>query len=159
MSDHALCPRCRHENPLENRFCGSCGVPLEASSGLVPRRKNAPTVRGRALPARLGPAGKAVAVALAMLATEAGLSWLRHRTKTGDLPSPLTSREPDTAITGRLLGQSLEEVLIQEWDGGYRSRTFAWRAIRSMVITERMSSGRRSGDSSRAGPSIFDPGR
>ncbi len=128
--------------PQENRFCGSCGASLGASSGLEPRRENNLTVTGYALPERLGPAGKAVAVGLAMLAAEVGLSWLRHRTKAQDQPLTLTTREPDTAVYERLLRQSLEEVLIQEWEGEYRSRVFAWQAIRSIVISE--STNRRS---------------
>jgi hypothetical protein len=141
MADHALCPRCRHENPSENRFCGSCGVSLNASGELVQRRENNLTVKGHVLQARLGPAGKAVAVGLAMLGAEVGLSWLRHRTKAEDRTSTLTSREPE-AVSERLLGQSLEEVLIQQWEENHRSRTLGWRAIRSILITE--STGRRS---------------
>jgi hypothetical protein len=34
------------------------------------------------------------------------------------------------------LGQRLEEVLIQEFEGAHRSRVLAWRAVRSIIITE-----------------------
>ncbi len=136
MADHALCPRCRHANPPENRFCGSCGASLEASSDLVLRRGNNLRMIGHTLPAKLGPAGKALAVGLVTLAAEVGLYWLRHRTKAEDRPLTLTNREPDTTVSERLLGQSLEELLIQKLEGEYRSRVFAWRAIRSFVITE-----------------------
>ena len=136
MADRTLCPRCRHANPPENRFCGSCGASLEASSDLVLGRETNLTVMGHALPAKLEPAGKALAVGLVTLAAVVGLSWLRQRNKAEDRHSPLTIREPDTALSERLLGQSLEEVLIQELEGEYRSGVFAWRAIRSFVITE-----------------------
>jgi hypothetical protein len=76
MSDQAPCPRCRHANPPENRFCGSCGASLGAGNDLVAQRGGTPTVKSRALPAKLGPAGNAVAVGLAALALRAGLSWL-----------------------------------------------------------------------------------
>jgi Double zinc ribbon len=59
MTEHAWCPRCRHENPSENRFCGSCGASLGASSDLVACRVNNPTVMGHALPVKPGPIGKA----------------------------------------------------------------------------------------------------
>src|SRR5260370_2872453 len=29
------CPECRHENPLDYRFCGSCGRPRTASAALL----------------------------------------------------------------------------------------------------------------------------
>jgi hypothetical protein len=109
---------------------------LEARSDLVARRENNPTVMGRALPAKLGPAGKALAVGLVTIAAEVGLSWLRQRTRAEDRPLTLPSREPDTAVSERLLGQSLEELLVEELEGDYRNRVFAWRAIRSIIIAE-----------------------
>lgn len=136
MADHALCPRCRHANPPENRFCGSCGGSLEPSSDLVVHREHNLRVMGHTLPAKLGPAGKLLAAGLFTLAAQVGLSWLRHRSKAQDQPLKLAIPELDTAVSGRLLGQSLEEVLIREWEGEYRSRVFAWRAIRAIVITE-----------------------
>jgi hypothetical protein len=56
------CPRCRHENQLGNRFCGSCGVPLKSGEQLAPRQEHSPVQAGRAWPSKLGPAGKALAV-------------------------------------------------------------------------------------------------
>jgi hypothetical protein len=109
---------------------------LQSSGGLVPLREDSLTVVGRALPEKLGPAGKVLAVGLATLTAEIGLYWLRHRTKAEEQPLTLTNREPETAVYERLLAQSLEEVLIQKLDGEYRSWHFAWRAIRSIVISE-----------------------
>src|SRR5215210_9449183 len=114
MADQAPCPRCRHANPSENRFCGSCGAPLETGNDLVARREGSLTVMGRALPVKPGPVGKALAVGLVTLAVRAGLSWLGRRTTAEHRSSTLTTRELDAAVPKRLLGQSLEEVLIQE---------------------------------------------
>jgi hypothetical protein len=75
-------------------------------------------------------------VGLVTLAAEVGLSWLRHRTKAEERPLTLTARQVDAAASGHLLGESLEEVLIQELEGGHRSRVFVRRAIRSLVITQ-----------------------
>jgi len=136
MAEQAPCPRCRHANPQENRFCGSCGAPLGTGSDLVARREGNPTVMGHALPVKPGPVGKAVAVGLVTLAVRAGLSWLRYRTSAGNLSSAPSAREPDTAVSARLLGRRLEEVLIQELDGERSGRVWAWRAVRSIVITE-----------------------
>jgi hypothetical protein len=136
MADHGLCPRCLHANPPENRFCGSCGASLEVSSDLVERREDNPRVIGHALPAKLGPVGKALALALMTLAAQVGLSWLRHRTKAEDQASTLSAQEVDAAVSESLLGQSLEEVLIQEVAGGYWSQVSAWRAVHSFVVTQ-----------------------
>ncbi|HSK85786.1 MAG TPA: zinc ribbon domain-containing protein [Rubrobacter sp.] len=168
MADQAPCPRCRRTNPLENRFCGSCGTSLGAGSDLVARQGNSPTVMGHALPVKPEPVGKALAVGLVTLAVRAGLSWLHHKTTAEDRSSTLTTRGLDTAVWERLLGQSLEEVLIQELEEDYRSRTIAWRAIRSIVVTEWTSSSRRSAGrprgagstySSRASSPPFEPER
>jgi hypothetical protein len=137
MAEHPLCPRCRHANPQENRFCGSCGAHLgTAGSDLVARREGNPTVMGHALPVKPGPVSKAVAVGLVTLAVRAGLSWLRYRSTAGNLSSAPSAREPDTAVSARLLGRRLEEVLIQELEGGQPGRVWAWRAVLSIVITE-----------------------
>jgi hypothetical protein len=135
MAEHARCLRCRHANPPENHFCGWCGAALDGSRELVPRREDAFTAARRTLPAKLGPAGKVVAVGLVTLAAEVGLSWLRHRTRAEERPVTLTGRQVDSAAPERLLGESLEEVLIQELEEGHRSRVFVRRAIRSLVIT------------------------
>jgi hypothetical protein len=136
MPDQAPCPRCRHANPPENRFCGSCGASLEASSDLMAHRRGNLTVMGRTLPAKLRPAGNAVAVGLVTLALRGGVAWLRHRIAAEDQPSTLPPPEPDTLVSERLLDRSSEEILIEALKRDYRSRTFAWRAIRSIVITK-----------------------
>ena len=135
MAEQARCPRCRHTNPPDNRFCGRCGVPLQWSHDLVPRREAPLTVVRRTVPAKLGPAGKVVTVGLVALAAEVGLSWLRHRPKAVERPSTLTARQADTAVSEHLLKESLEEVLVQGLEGGNLSRVFVRRAIRSLAIT------------------------
>ena len=109
---------------------------MGAGSDLIAHREGKPTAIGRALITKVGPAGNAVAVGLVALALRAGLSWLRHWTATEGQPSTSTARELDTAVSERLLGRSLEEVLVEELRADHRSRVFAWRAIRSTVITE-----------------------
>ena len=137
MDDQAPCLRCRHANPPENRYCGWCGASLEESSHeLVPRREGALTAVRDALPAKLGPAGKVVAVGLVTLAVEVGLSWLRHKTKAEERPLMLTARQVDSAASVRLLDESLEEMLIQELEGDHGSRVFVRQAVRSLVITQ-----------------------
>ena len=134
MNDHqAPCPRCRHANPPENRFCGSCGASLRVGSDLMARRQGNPIATGRALPAKLKPAGNAVAVGLAALALRAGMSWLRYKITARDTPSTSTARGSYTVVSERLLARSLEEVLVEESKGYRRSRTFARRSIRSIV--------------------------
>ena len=136
MADQTPCPRCRHANLPENRFCGWCGASLGAGGDLVVRREGNPVVMGHTLPVKPGPVGKALAVGLVTLAVRAGLSWLGRRTTADHQSSTLTTRELDSAVPKRLLGQSLEAVLIQQLEGGHRGRVLAWRAVRSIIITE-----------------------
>ena len=131
MAEQAPCLRCGHANPPENRFCGWCGASLERTRALVPRQEGALTAVRDTLPAKLGPTGKVVAVGLVALAVEVGLSWLRHRTRAEERPLTQTARRIDTAAPERLPGEGLEEVLIQELEGNYRSRVFVRRAIRN----------------------------
>ena len=109
------CPRCRQENPLRNRFCGSCGAPLTSGEQLA-KREYRPVPAGRAWPAKLSPAGKVLAVGVAALATEAGLSWSRRRIGAEDRSSGPAVRGLGSASRGYLVRQSLEEVL-QMWGG------------------------------------------
>jgi hypothetical protein len=128
------CPLCRQENPPRNRFCGSCGTPLRSGEQLVTREEHHPVPAGRAWPAKLSPAGKALAVGVAALATEAGLSWLRRRIGAEDRSSGPAVRGLGSASRGYLVSQSMEKVLVQTWEDS-QSRAFARREVRSFVST------------------------
>ena len=128
------CPRCRQENPPRNRFCGSCGVQLMSGEQLATRQEHSPVQAGRAWPAKLGPVSKALAVGVAVLAAEAGLSWLQRRIGTEERSSLPAVRDADSASGGYLLGQSLEEVLVGAWEDS-RGRVVARREVRSFVST------------------------
>ena len=128
------CPRCRQENPPTNRFCGSCGVQLISGEQLATRQEHRPVQAGRAWPAKLGPVSKALAVGVAVLAVEAGLSWLQRRIGTEERSSLPAVRDADSASGGYLLGQSLEEVLVGAWEDS-RGRVVARREVRSFVST------------------------
>src|SRR5215211_2709701 len=134
MADQTPCPRCRQSNPPENRFCGSCGAPMSSREQLATREEHRPVPAGRAWLAKLSPAGKALAVGVAALATEAGLSWLRRRIGAEDRSSVPAVRGLGSASRGYLLSQSLEEVLVQTWEDS-QSRAFARREVRSFVAT------------------------
>jgi Double zinc ribbon len=128
------CPRCRQENPPRNRFCGSCGAPLTSDEQLATREEHHPVPAARAWPAKLGPVGKALAVGVAALATQAGLSWLRRRIGAEDRSSGPAVRGADSASRGYLVSQSLEEVLIQTGEDPH-GRDLARREVRSFVAT------------------------
>ena len=128
------CPRCRNENPPSNRFCGSCGVQLMSGEQLATRQEHSPVQAGRAWPAKLGPVSKALAVGVAVLAAEAGLSWLQRRIGTEERSSLPAVRDADSASGGYLLGQCLEEVLVGAWEDS-RGRVVARREVRSFLST------------------------
>jgi hypothetical protein len=136
MEGLAPCPRCRHQNPTENRFCGRCGASLRSGSELAPRRQESnPTVAGRALLAELKPVGKALAVGLATLAARAGLMWLRRRAEGSGRPSLPASKEPGTAIPEPPILWSFEEMHVWLREGGFDSRIVAQRAVASFRAT------------------------
>jgi hypothetical protein len=132
MTDQAPCPRCCQENPPRNRYCGSCGAPLRSGEQLATREEHRPVWAGRAWPAKLGPVSKALAVGVAALATEAGLSWLRRRIGAEGRSSMPAVRGARSASRGYLVGQGLEEVLLQTWDDSH-GRFVARREVRSFV--------------------------
>jgi hypothetical protein len=134
MTDQAPCPRCRQENPPRNRFCGSCGAPLRSGEQLATRQEHRPVPAGRVWPAQLGPLSKALAMGVAALATEAGLSWLRRKIGAEDRSSMPAVRRARSASRGYLLGQSVEEVLLQTWDDSH-GQFVARREVRSFVAT------------------------
>ena len=128
------CPRCRNENPPSNRFCGSCGVQLKSGEQLATRQEHRPVRAARAWPTKLSPAGKALVVGVAVLAAEAGLSWLQRRIGTEERSSLPAVRDADSASRHYLVGQSLEEVLIGAWEDS-RGRVVAHREVRSFLST------------------------
>jgi hypothetical protein len=135
MTDQAPCPQCRQENPPRNRFCGSCGAPLTSDEQLATREEHRPVPAGRAWPTKFGPVGKVLAVSLAALAAEAGLSWLRHKIGAEDRSSLPAVRGADSAPHGYLVSQrSLEEVFVQMWED-HHGRVLARREVRSFVAT------------------------
>ncbi len=128
------CPRCHQENPPRNRFCGSCGALLTSGEQLATRQEHRPVPAGRAWPAKLGPVSKALAVGVAALATEASLSWLRHKIGAEDRSSMPALRGVGSAPRGYLVGQSLEEVLLQMWEDSH-GRVVARREVRLFFTT------------------------
>jgi hypothetical protein len=134
MTEQATCPLCRHENPPGNRFCGSCGAPLTSGEQLATRQEHRPVRAARAWPSKLGPAGKALAVGVAALAAEAGMAWLQRRIGTEERSSLPAVRDATSASRGYLVGQSLEEVLLQAWEDPH-GRVVARREVRSFVTT------------------------
>jgi hypothetical protein len=136
MDEHIPCPQCEHESPPGNRFCGRCGASLTSANQLVPRRENTPATVVRALPSKLGPTGKTLAVGLVALAAELGVLWLRRRAeRAGRLPLP-TDQDTEPALPEYLVGQSLEEV-VYVWlqEGAYKGRILARRELRSFGTT------------------------
>ena len=138
MDGHAFCPLCRQHNPTENRSCRRCGVSLSGSRQLVPRPKGGFLVAvGRAVPARLKPVGKALAMGAAALAAEAFLSRLGRRTDRGRPPLPGLARGSEAAVPGRLVvGRGLEEVIVLLDEGRWRGRIIERRAARWLYATE-----------------------
>ena len=132
----SFCPRCRHDNPRENRFCGACGASLASGEQLARRPENSPTTASRTLlPVELKPVGKALAVGLAALAAEAGLAWLRRRTEGSDRSSLPATKGTEPAMLEHPIYQSFEEVHVLLREEGLESRMFAQRMVRAFRTT------------------------
>jgi hypothetical protein len=136
MTEPSSCPLCRHTNPPGNRFCGSCGTPLTSGEQLATRQEHRPVPTSRAWPAKLGPAAKVLAVGVAALAAEAGLSWLQRKIGTEDRSSEPAVRGADFASRGYYLGQSLEGVFVQAWEEDSHSWVFLRQEVRRFITTE-----------------------
>ena len=136
-----ICPSCRHGNPLDDRFCGKCGVPLERQ--LPMRSADAPlTVAGRHLPVTWKQLSRTVALSVAALAAEAGLAYLRRLIEAGPTPAPIVKAQPaqpakshpeTTTLVGPVGGAVtiVSQRVVEIWEGqdGARrvvERTF-WR--------------------------------
>ena len=137
MDQRTPCPLCRHDNLPENRFCGHCGASLTSRGQLTPRPDTSPGVAIRSLPAKIGPAGKALAVGLAVVAMEAGLTWLRRRAGYDDRSAPPVTRATKSANSEEIIGQSLEEVFVWlQSEGNFQGRGFARRVVWTSDITK-----------------------
>ena len=73
-----ICPACQHGNPLDDRYCGKCGVPLERQV-LARRGEGALTIAGHHLPVTWRQVGKTAALGAAALVAEVGMVWLRRK--------------------------------------------------------------------------------
>jgi hypothetical protein len=142
MMIERICPVCQHGNPLDDRFCGKCGAPLERQ--LPMRRPEAHlTIAGRELPVTWKQLSRTLALSVAALAAEAGLAWLRRRMDASPAPAAPFQVAPvaqpasvETTALTRSLGSVITVVsqriieIRDTGDGAQRvvERTF-WRRI------------------------------
>jgi negative regulator of sigma E activity len=120
--------------PAEEPFLRVVRRPADERRATCHAPGHRPVPAARAWPAKLGPVGKALAVVAAALAAEAGLSRLRHKIGEEERSSKPAVQGVGSAPRGYLVGQSLEEVLVQTWDDSQR-RAFARQEVRSFVAT------------------------
>jgi hypothetical protein len=93
-----ICPTCQHGNPLDNRYCGACGGPLQQDA-LARAGATSIIIAGQELPvARIKQVGTALAVSLATVAAEAGMAWLRRRAEAGRVPAVAPGPQRAAAI-------------------------------------------------------------
>lgn len=84
-----ICAVCQHGNPLDNRYCGACGHPLQqdalARGGST---STTITIAGQQLPvAQIKQVSKVLAVSLATVAAEVGMAWLRRKAEATRIPA------------------------------------------------------------------------
>jgi hypothetical protein len=133
-----ICPACQQANPIDDRFCGKCGGPLERQ---LPVRlaDTRLTIAGRNLPITWQQLGKTVALSAAALAADVGLAWLRRRIESGPAAAPssvstaLARNIPatPTASTPSQAAGSIVTIVSQRvieiWDSGDGKRQISER--------------------------------
>jgi hypothetical protein len=93
-----ICPACQHGNPLDNRYCGACGGPLQQNA-LARTGGTSIVIAGQELPVdRIKQVGTALAVSLATVAAEAGMAWLRRRAEAARVPAVAPAAQRSAAI-------------------------------------------------------------
>jgi hypothetical protein len=123
-----ICPACQHGNPLDNRYCGACGGPLQQDA-LARTGGASIMIAGQELPvARLKQVGTALAVSLATVAAEAGMAWLRHRAEAARLPAVAASPQQSAALAkpdAELVRNTVTIVsqrVVEVWEQGSLAR-------------------------------------
>jgi hypothetical protein len=129
-----ICPACQQANPIDDRFCGKCGGPLERQ---LPVRiaDTRLTIAGRNLPITWQQLGKTVALSAAALAADVGLAWLRRRIEAGpSAGSTALARSipatPATAAPGQTAGSIvtiISQRVIEIMDSGDGKRQISER--------------------------------
>ena len=129
-----ICPACQQANPIDDRFCGKCGVPLERQ---LPVRiaDTRLTIAGRNLPITWQQLGKTVALSAAALVADVGLAWLRRRIEVGSSAAPTALARsipatPTAAASGQATGSIvtiMSQRVIEIWDSGDGKRQISER--------------------------------
>lgn len=132
-----ICPACQQANPVDDRFCGKCGAPMERQ---LPARlaDTRLTIAGRSLPVTWQQLGKTVAISAAALAADVGMAWLRRRLDAGP-PAALARSAPatsDSVAPAQAAGSIvtiISQRVIEVWDSGDGKRQINerhfWRRI------------------------------
>ncbi|WP_129629673.1 zinc ribbon domain-containing protein [Candidatus Oscillochloris fontis] len=120
-----ICPACQHGNPLDNRYCGACGGPLQPDA-LARTDTTAIVIAGQHVPvAQIKQVGKVLAVSLATVAAEVGVAWLRRR---ADAASTPTVRPPTSTLAApqndlvRNTVTIVSQRVVEVWEQGNLAR-------------------------------------
>jgi hypothetical protein len=123
-----ICPACQHGNPLDNRYCGACGGPLQHDA-LARTGTTTITIAGQQLPVdQIKQVGKVLAVSLATVAAEAGMAWLRRRADVARSPAVAARQHPTVAIAkadAELVRNTVTIVsqrVVEVWEQGALAR-------------------------------------
>lgn len=136
-----ICPQCQQGNPLDNRYCGHCGMSLERDE-LAPRQAFSLMAGGNTLPVQMKQVGTTLAVSLAALAAEAGLMWLRRRMDrlsvpvtpatriiAGDAAQPVAQALTRVSQTGSNVTTIISQRVVEVWDREGLARKTVERAV------------------------------
>lgn len=94
-----LCPVCNAANGSASRYCRRCGSDLFHDVTVVPARPSSLQKMSRALPSKqVKQVSQAVAVSVAALALEVGISWMRKRLREHKIETLPTVQEQKATV-------------------------------------------------------------
>lgn len=121
-----ICPVCQHGNPLDNRYCGACGRPIQPDA-LARVGSTSIVIAGQELPVeQMKQVGKVLAVSLATVAAEVGMAWLRRKV---EAPRLAATRTPQVAAIARQDADLVRDTVtivsqrvVEIWEQGHLAR-------------------------------------
>ncbi|EFO80162.1 hypothetical protein OSCT_1964 [Oscillochloris trichoides DG-6] len=121
-----ICPACQHGNPLDNRYCGACGGPLQPDA-LARTDTTSIVIAGQQVPvAQIKQVGKVVAVSLATIAAEVGVAWLRRRADAASHPPAVRPQTTALAAPQNDLVRNtvtiVSQRVVEVWEQGNLAR-------------------------------------
>lgn len=137
------CTNCRHDNPMGNTHCQSCGAALSPHSVVISPDKSVVLSKPQYPARQLKRLGASVAAGALVLLAEVGYIYLRRRVQRSQgsllpirrrrsLPAPVEVRTEEKKVSGKRVVTMFSERVVEERRWGRPVRRIvdrlAWRS-------------------------------